>query len=441
MTAFHLYGFNIYNDEDADRVYCLYSNMNKSVISRFVLSFEGKIERSYWDNMALGWDVVWLQPNTECQLYGRCGPNGVCNHKGSPICSCLPGFGPLQPADWYSGNWSGGCVRNNPLQCQESKFGSKNGFSKLTNMKLPDNSVTVGGIEQTRDCEEKCNSNCSCVAYSYESGLGCLTWEGDMNDLQTFAKDDGLVLYIHLDKSDLQGRKKESFTWLLVLVILALVALILYAFLTVRRMTRSHRTSSLRHEKDKLHFSMYIEKNSNRHYLDAKELEEGGNQVKGSDLPIFGGYMAPEYAMEGLFSVKSDVFSFGVLLLEIVSGKRNAGFIDPDKQLNLLGYAWELWRENMILDLADPSLGNLYSRDEIARCIQVGLLCVQDNAADRPNMDSVVFMLGSEATALPSPIKPSFSIARTPRETDTYALGSELHFSANAISFSMEYGR
>lgn len=56
-----------------------------------------------------------------------------------------------------------------------------------------------------------------------------------------------------------------------------------------------------------------------------------------SMLTVFSGYMSPEYAMEGLFSVKSDVFSFGVLLLEIVSGNKNTGFYQT-KSFNLLGY-------------------------------------------------------------------------------------------------------
>jgi len=47
--------------------------------------------------------------------------------------------------------------------------------------------------------------------------------------------------------------------------------------------------------------------------------------------------MAPEYAIDGLFSIKSDVFSFGVLVLEIVNGKRNRGFFHPDHKHNLLG--------------------------------------------------------------------------------------------------------
>ncbi|KAK4851858.1 hypothetical protein QYF36_018984 [Acer negundo] len=69
------------------------------------------------------------------------------------------------------------------------------------------------------------------------------------------------------------------------------------------------------------------------------------------------GYMAPEYAIDGIFSIKSDVFSFGILLLELVSGKKNRGFYHPDYNLSLIGYAWKLWKEGRPLELIDPFLG------------------------------------------------------------------------------------
>ena len=50
------------------------------------------------------------------------------------------------------------------------------------------------------------------------------------------------------------------------------------------------------------------------------------------------GYMSPEYAMDGIFSMKSDVFSFGILLLEIISGKKTNGFYNSNRDLNLLGF-------------------------------------------------------------------------------------------------------
>ncbi|KAK1583673.1 hypothetical protein Q3G72_026047 [Acer saccharum] len=64
------------------------------------------------------------------------------------------------------------------------------------------------------------------------------------------------------------------------------------------------------------------------------------------------GYMAPEYVMGGIFSEKSDVFSFGVLLLEIVSGRKNNSFYHSDPPINLVEYAWQLWKE--VVDRLSP---------------------------------------------------------------------------------------
>ncbi|KAJ6885690.1 hypothetical protein NC651_026361 [Populus alba x Populus x berolinensis] len=119
------------------------------------------------------------------------------------------------------------------------------------------------------------------------------------------------------------------------------------------------------------------------------------------------GYMSPEYAVFGNFSVKSDVFSFGVMLLEIVSGKKNNRFYQQDPPLTLIGYVWELWREDKAVEIVDPSLNELYHPREALKCIQIGLLCVQEDATDRPSMLAVVFMLSNE-TEIPSPKQPAF---------------------------------
>ncbi|XXG69630.1 hypothetical protein AAC387_Pa06g2442 [Persea americana] len=134
----------------------------------------------------------------------------------------------------------------------------------------------------------------------------------------------------------------------------------------------------------------------------------GGNQTQANTNRVVGtyGYMAPEYAMDGLFSIKSDVFSFGVILLEIINGRRNNYYSDS-RSMNLIGHAWELWKEDRILELIDSSMSISTSTSEILRCIQVGLLCVQEKAIDRPNMSSVIYMLGDER-AMPLPKQPAF---------------------------------
>ncbi|XP_028065590.1 G-type lectin S-receptor-like serine/threonine-protein kinase SD1-1 isoform X1 [Camellia sinensis] len=105
----------------------------------------------------------------------------------------------------------------------------------------------------------------------------------------------------------------------------------------------------------------------------------GGNETQANTNIVVGtrGYIAPEYAVDGLFSVKSDVFSFGVLVLEIVSGKRNRGFYHPSHRLNLLGHVWRLYKEGRSLELTDEALWDSCYLNEVLRSIHVGLLCVQ----------------------------------------------------------------
>ncbi|CAH9081459.1 unnamed protein product [Cuscuta epithymum] len=126
------------------------------------------------------------------------------------------------------------------------------------------------------------------------------------------------------------------------------------------------------------------------------------------------GYMSPEYAMDGQFSVKSDVFSFGVLVLEVVSGKKNRGFYQHNEKENLLGFAWSLWREERALELCDSTMElqshSGFEKDQVMKSIQVGLLCVQEKAEDRPTMAAVILMLKSEGALLPHPQSPGFCV-------------------------------
>ncbi|XVE53974.1 hypothetical protein DITRI_Ditri03aG0045400 [Diplodiscus trichospermus] len=144
----------------------------------------------------------------------------------------------------------------------------------------------------------------------------------------------------------------------------------------------------------------------------------GGNQSEANTKRVVGtyGYMAPEYAMEGFFSIKSDVFSFGVLLLEIVSGKRNNGFHLSERGESLLTFAWKLWSKGRGMELIDPRIDQSFVATEVLKCINIGLLCVQEDPADRPTMSSVVVMLGSETITLPQPTEPAFSIGRVVAE-------------------------
>ncbi|KAI4312048.1 hypothetical protein MLD38_036904 [Melastoma candidum] len=119
------------------------------------------------------------------------------------------------------------------------------------------------------------------------------------------------------------------------------------------------------------------------------------------------GYMAPEYAARGKFSVKSDIFSFGVLVLEIISGQKNLSVDSGEDYEMLIGQAWTNWKEGNISDIVDPAVSSGYSTN-ILRCIHIGLLCVQEKAANRPEMISVIRWLDHHSVALPVPTQPAF---------------------------------
>ncbi|RRT59693.1 hypothetical protein B296_00045616 [Ensete ventricosum] len=122
----------------------------------------------------------------------------------------------------------------------------------------------------------------------------------------------------------------------------------------------------------------------------------GGDETEANTRRVVGtyGYMSPEYAMDGVFSVKSDVFSFGVLVLEIVSGKRNRGVYHSAPQLNLLG----------------------------------------------PTMSSAVVMLGSDAAVLPQPRQPGFVATKGLLESDS-STSKQDSVSVNDMSITMAEGR
>ncbi|XP_026432548.1 putative receptor-like protein kinase At4g00960 isoform X2 [Papaver somniferum] len=128
------------------------------------------------------------------------------------------------------------------------------------------------------------------------------------------------------------------------------------------------------------------------------------------------GYMAPEYIMHGHFSVKSDVFSFGVLILEILSGQRNSSFYQSAVAQDLLSYVWRHWNDGSAIEILDPTLKDTCSRNEALRCIHVALLCVQENVADRPSMPTVILMLSSYSATIPDlPSAPAFFAGSTVR--------------------------
>ncbi|CBI39910.3 receptor-like serine/threonine-protein kinase SD1-7 isoform X1 [Vitis vinifera] len=590
MRFIYMYKYNTSFNENES--YFSYSLHNPSILSRVVLDVSGQVRRLNCHEGTHEWDLYWLQPKTQCEVYAYCGPFGTCTRDSVEFCECLPGFEPRFPEDWNLQDRSGGCVRKADLQCVNESHanGERDQFRLVSNVRLPKYPVTIQA-RSAMECESICLNSCPCSAYAYE-GEECRIWGGDLVNVEQLPDGDsnGRSFYIKLAASELNKRVSSSEwkVWLIVTLAISLtsafviygiwgrfrrkgedlllfdfgnssedtscyelgetnrlwrgekkeVDLPMFSFASVSASTNNFCNENKLGEggfgsvykgKSQRRYEVAVKRLSKRskqgweelkneamliaklqhknlvkvlgycierdekiliyEYMSNKSLDfflfdptkhgilnwktwvhiiEGVAQgllylhqysrmriihrdLKASNIlldkdmnpkisdfgmaRIFGGnepkatnhivgtygYMSPEYALEGLFSTKSDVFSFGVLLMEILSGKKNTGFYQTDS-LNLLGYAWDLWKDSRGQELMDPGLEETSPTHILLRYINVGLLCVQESADDRPTMSDVVSMLGNESVRLPSPKQPAFSNLRS---------GVEPHISQN----------
>ncbi|KAL8460299.1 hypothetical protein ACS0TY_031227 [Phlomoides rotata] len=502
------------------------------------------------------------QSNNPCETSGRCGEFGMCNPQGSPLCSCLPGFNPRDNQELNSGNWSSGCLRRVPINCQED------GFLKLEMRMYTDSAERWFGPEN--QCGGRCTSNCSCLAYGVHPDVGCLLWFGTLIDGQKIPSGSGSSIYLRVSSSDLvvdPKKKKDSKKMIIILVVVGLLISICACFswkLIVKRrgkkkiVTASAVDSSLQDAFSQVNiqdlplFKFEILVNATNNFSEANKLGKGGfgpvfkgelsdgteiavkrlsqtskqgmqefmnevvlisklqhknlvrllgcctehketmliyeympyksldfylfdssqeildwkkrfNIIEGTcrgllylhrdsrlkiihrDLKpsnilldndwkpkisdfglarIYGtkqdhvltmrvvgtyGYMSPEYAMHGKFSEKSDVFSFGVLVLEITSGRRNTSFNGHDGFSNLMEHVWKHWTEDNVVASIDPRISSSEYVAEVIRCIHIGLLCVQELVEDRPSISAVLSMLSSEIADLPNPKRSAYT--------------------------------
>ncbi|KAL4346187.1 hypothetical protein AHAS_Ahas11G0353300 [Arachis hypogaea] len=130
------------------------------------------------------------------------------------------------------------------------------------------------------------------------------------------------------------------------------------------------------------------------------------------------GYTAPEYAIRGELSEKADIYSFGVLVLEIISCRKNTDLTLPSEMQYLPEYAWKLYEKSMVMGLVDPKLREhgLVEKD-VMRALHVAFLCLQPHAGLRPAMSEIVALLTFKVEMVSTPMRPSF-FDRRPKKHD-----------------------
>ncbi|XP_048321268.2 probable LRR receptor-like serine/threonine-protein kinase At1g53430 [Ziziphus jujuba] len=156
------------------------------------------------------------------------------------------------------------------------------------------------------------------------------------------------------------------------------------------------------------------------------------------------GYMAPEYATRGYLTDKADVYSFGIVALEIVSGKSNTSYRPKEEFTYLLDWAYVLQERGKLLDLVDPSLGSNYSKEEALTMLNLGLLCTNTSPSLRPTMTSVVSML-EQKTPVPEQIMRRISVEQDARlrafeklSQDSMTQSSTVSHDSHQIGISMD---
>ncbi|XP_019072559.2 G-type lectin S-receptor-like serine/threonine-protein kinase At4g27290 [Vitis vinifera] len=581
LTNNSVYTFNFVSNEK--EIYFIYSLVNSSVIMRLVLTPDGYSRRFTWTDQKNEWTLYSTTQKDDCDNYAICGVYGICKIDESPKCECMKGFRPKFQSNWDMADWSKGCVRSTPLDCQKG-----DGFVKYSGVKLPDTRNSwFDESMNLKECASLCLRNCSCTAYANSDirggGSGCLLWFDDLIDIRDFTQN-GQEFYARMAASESDAlsslnssskkKKKQAIAISISITGVVLLSLVLTLCVLKKRKRRLKRRGYMEHNiegdetnegQEHLEIPLFdldtllnatnnfssdnklgeggfgpvykgilqegqeiavkmmlktsrqgleelkneaesIAKLQHRNlvkllgccihgrermliyeYLPNKSLDLfifdqmrsvvldwpkrfhiingiargllylhqdsrlriihrdlkaenilldnemspkisdfgiarsfGGNETEANTTRVAGtlGYMSPEYASEGLYSTKSDVFSFGVLVLEIVSGKRNIGFNHPDRNINLLGHAWTLYKEDRSSEFIDASLGNTCNLSEVIPIINLGLLCVQRFPNDRPSMHSVVLMLSSEG-ALPQPKEPCFFTDRSMMEASS----------------------
>ncbi|KAJ8631012.1 hypothetical protein MRB53_024335 [Persea americana] len=246
MTANFLFYFSYVSNDKEN--YFTYTSIDRSRVSRVVMDVSGQIQQLTWLESSQQWMLLWSRPTDRCEAYSLCGAFSSCSQTALPFCRCLQGFTPRSPIDWNFSDWSAGCSRRTPIQCESnsSAKGERDGFLMMRVVNFPENpqSLAAGSVQ---DCESACLNNCSCTAYAY--GSQCSLWYGDLFDLKHLSGDmaDGSPLYIRLAASELpnSGGKKRLVAGIIAGVagLVAILGMILAMILCYRRRRRNSEES------------------------------------------------------------------------------------------------------------------------------------------------------------------------------------------------------
>lgn len=145
------------------------------------------------------------------------------------------------------------------------------------------------------------------------------------------------------------------------------------------------------------------------------------------------GYTAPEYAVQGHLTEKADIYSYGIVVLEIVSGRKCVDRSLPETMQILLQWVWNQHENNHVLGIVDPTLEGQYPREQALRVIRIALLCTQGPWTLRPTMSQVVSMLINNLEIVAQPIQPLFINALTREHTNSSTTSNSVTSASTSV--------
>ncbi|CAN8240863.1 unnamed protein product [Cochlearia groenlandica] len=261
-----------------------------SKLSRLVLTPDGTLKRFLLSGTK--WEVTYEAPANSCDFYGVCGPFGLCVKSVPLRCKCFKGFAPKHKEEWKRGNWSDGCVRRTELDCPRNAVSKdSNVFYPVSNTKPPDSYEYASSVVDAKDCHQSCLRNCSCLAFAYIRGIGCLVWSQDLIDTLQFSAG-GEILSIRLARSELGGSNRKMIITACVVSLSLVVILGPVAFCLWRRKVKHNGTHEISH-----HISIYAWRNdlepqdvSGLYYFEMSTIRTATNNFSPSNKLGQGGF-------------------------------------------------------------------------------------------------------------------------------------------------------
>ncbi|KAK8607890.1 hypothetical protein V6N13_023335 [Hibiscus sabdariffa] len=481
--ASFLYGFKLSQPDENRTQYFTYDPSGPSDLLRFRLGWDGREQQLRWDDDQKTWTVLQTQPDAGnlCDLYNHCGDHAVCDNSKAPKCTCLDGFRPRVPDQWSRGHWSGGCERRVQLQCQRTngtntttaQNGEQDGFKGIRRVKLPDSSRLSLSAMNVDACASRCLGNCSCSAYAFVSGIGCMIWEGDLVDLQHLDQAGNLQFFYRIHNFELDGGRKISNTVIIIISVLGACLLVVSIWLLWRYKKkvkglpvvssmpccRDDDVAVSNESKTKdfsadlsgptdvlidgsqvngpelmiVNFSTVAAATKN--FCEANRLGQGGfGAVYKGELP--GGQEIAVKRLSGTLLGCSIEGEEKMLIYEYLPNKSLDYFLFDESKRALLDWRTRIFGGNQNEANTVRVVGTYgYMSPEYA---MEGLFSVKsdvysfgDSAMHRPTMAAVVLMLESEAPALPMPKQPTYTSMRSLVDAD-YSM--DIHETASASS-------